>query len=127
MLPIVYLYQTPGNIIILMTILGFVYGAPYGVNATYLSESFPTHVRGTAVGAAYNTGRIGAAVAPVLIGIIATSHSIGFGLAVLGIAYAFTGLIPAFFIKEKMYDPYSEDESKKPIDTVDTQPNKNII
>lgn len=127
MLPIIYLYQTPGNIIILMTVLGFVYGAPYGVNATYLSESFPTQVRGTAVGAAYNTGRIGAAAAPILIGIIATSHSIGFGLAILGIAYAFMGLIPAFFIKEKMYDPYSEDVSQKPIDTNHAQSNKNII
>lgn len=109
MLPVIYFYQTPGNIIILMTVLGFVYGAPYGVNATYLSESFPTHIRGTAVGAAYNTGRIGAAIAPILIGIIATTQSIGFGLAVLGISYAFMGLIPALFIKEKMYDTFEND------------------
>lgn len=112
MLPVIYFYQSPGNIIILMTVLGFVYGAPYGVNATYLSESFPTHIRGTAVGAAYNTGRIGAAMAPILIGIIATSQSIGFGLAVLGISYAFMGLIPALFIKEKMYDTF-ENETKE--------------
>ncbi|MGE7944101.1 MFS transporter [Lysinibacillus xylanilyticus] len=109
MLPVIYFYQSPGNIIILMTVLGFVYGAPYGVNATYLSESFPTHIRGTAVGAAYNTGRIGAALAPILIGIIATTQSIGFGLAVLGISYAFMGLIPALFIKEKMYDTFEND------------------
>ncbi|WP_342603026.1 hypothetical protein [Peribacillus sp. FSL E2-0159] len=53
-----------------------------------MSESFPTHIRGTAVGVSYNIGRFGAAIAPVTIGIIAESHSIGFGLAILGIAYA---------------------------------------
>jgi len=110
-LPIVYLYHTPGNIIILLTILGFLYGAPYAINSTYMSESFPTHIRGTAVGGAYNIGRIGAAIAPFTIGLIAESQSIGFGLATLGIAYAFCGLIPALFIREKMYDPYEVKKS----------------
>jgi MFS transporter, AAHS family, cis,cis-muconate transporter len=105
-LPVIYLYNTPGNIIILLTILGFLYGAQYGINSTYMSESFPTHIRGTAVGGAYNIGRFGAAIAPITIGIIAESQSIGFGLATLGIAYALSGIIPWFFIREKMYDPY---------------------
>ncbi|MGE7759003.1 MFS transporter [Peribacillus sp. NPDC097895] len=105
-LPVIILYHTPANIIILLTILGFLYGAPYGVNSTYMSESFPTHIRGTAVGGAYNIGRFGAAIAPISIGIIAEAQSIGFGLATLGIAYALAGIIPALFIREKMYDPY---------------------
>jgi AAHS family cis,cis-muconate transporter-like MFS transporter len=105
-LPILILYHTPANIIILLTIFGFLYGAQYGVNGTYMSESFPTHIRGTAVGGAYNIGRFGAAMAPIIIGIIAESHSIGFGLAMLGIAYALSGIIPALFIREKMYDPF---------------------
>ncbi|MBO0999984.1 MFS transporter [Bacillus sp. SD075] len=115
-LPILIVYQTPANIIILLTIFGFLYGAPYGVNGTYMSESFPTHIRGTAVGVSYNIGRFGAAIAPVTIGIIAESHSIGFGLAILGIAYALAGIIPALFIKEKMYDPF-ENKSKGQIDS----------
>ena len=105
-LPVIYMYQNPGNIIILLTLLGFLYGAQYGVNSTYMSESFSTNIRGTAYGGAYNIGRLGAAVAPIIIGIIAQSSSIGFGLAILGIAYALSGIIPAIFIKEKMYDPY---------------------
>jgi AAHS family cis,cis-muconate transporter-like MFS transporter len=110
-LPVIYLYNTPGNIIFLLTILGFLYGAQYGINSTYMSESFPTNIRGTAVGGAYNFGRFGAAIAPIAIGIIAESQSIGFGLAVLGIAYALSGIIPALFIKEKMYDPYKNKEN----------------
>ncbi|MCK1983561.1 MULTISPECIES: MFS transporter [Peribacillus] len=114
-LPIIYLYNTPGNIIVLLTILGFLYGAQYGINSTYMSESFPTHIRGTAVGGAYNIGRFGAAIAPITIGIIAESQSIGLGLAMLGIAYGLSGIIPWFFIREKMYDPF-ENKVNAPIE-----------
>jgi AAHS family cis,cis-muconate transporter-like MFS transporter len=104
-LPIIVLFQTPGNIIVLLTVFGFLYGVPYGVNATYMTESFETQIRATAVGGAYNIGRIGAAIAPWLIGVIATRYSIGLGFIVMGVAYFMTALIPALFIKEKMYDP----------------------
>ncbi len=109
-LPLIYMFNSPSNIIVLLTILGFLYGAQYGINSTYMSESFPTKIRGTAVGGAYNIGRFGAAIAPVVIGIIAEAKSIGFGLATLGIAYALSGIIPALFIREKMYDPYENKE-----------------
>ena len=104
-LPIIVQFHTPGNIIILLTVFGFLYGVPYGVNATYMTESFETHIRGTAVGGAYNLGRVGAAIAPWLIGLIATRYSIGLGLIVMSAAYFMTGIIPAIFIREKMYDP----------------------
>lgn len=104
-LPVIARYHTPGNIIILLTLFGFVYGLPYGVNATYMTESFDTQIRGTAMGGAYNIGRIGAAVGPTVIGLIASRYSIGLGLAAMGISYLLTALIPALFIPEKMYDP----------------------
>jgi len=107
-LPFLIMYHTAENIIVLLTIFGFLYGMPYAVNATYMTESFPTNVRGTAVGGAYNIGRIGAATAPIIIGMIAQTKSIGFGLAVLGISYALAGLTPALFIKEKIHEPYVE-------------------
>jgi AAHS family cis,cis-muconate transporter-like MFS transporter len=104
-LPVIVTLHTPANIIVLLTIFGFLYGVPYGVNATYMTESFQTHNRGTAVGGAYNIGRAGAALAPALIGVIATQYSIGVGLMTMGGAYLLTGLIPALFIPEKIYDP----------------------
>ena len=104
-LPIIVQLHTPENIIVMLTVFGFLYGVPYGVNATYMTESFETHIRGTAVGGAYNIGRIGAAIAPWLIGVIATRYSIGLGLIVMGCSYFLTAIIPALFIREKMYDP----------------------
>lgn len=104
-LPLIVSYHSPENIVILLTFFGFLYGVPYGVNATYMTESFETKIRGTAVGGAYNIGRVGAAIAPTIIGLIATQYSIGLGLIIMGGAYFMTGIIPALFIKEKMYDP----------------------
>jgi AAHS family cis,cis-muconate transporter-like MFS transporter len=104
-LPVIVQLHTPENIIVLLTVFGFLYGVPYGVNATYMTESFETHIRATAVGGAYNIGRIGAAVAPWLIGVIAARYSIGLGLIVMGGAYFLTGIIPALFIREKIHYP----------------------
>jgi MFS transporter, AAHS family, cis,cis-muconate transporter len=109
-LPVINFYHTPGNIIVFLTLLGFLYGVPYAVIATYMNESFPTQIRGTAVGSSYNIGRFGAAIAPILIGIIAGHASIGFGFALLGISYALSGVLPALFIQEKMYDPFNNEK-----------------
>lgn len=103
-LPVIVLYNTPQNITWLLIFFGFLYGIPYGVNATYMTESFETRIRGAAVGGAYNVGRAGAALGPVVIGYLATSNSIGTGFLMLGAAYFFCGLIPSLFIKEKLYD-----------------------
>lgn len=104
-LPLIVFYNSPENILYLLVVFGFLYGIPYGVNATYMTESFPTSVRGTAIGGAYNVGRLGAAVAPAIIGYLATGGSIGMGFVVMGAAYFICGVIPALFIKEKQYDP----------------------
>jgi AAHS family cis,cis-muconate transporter-like MFS transporter len=104
-LPLIVTYNSPENIVVLITIFGFLYGMPYGVNATYMTESFETKIRGTAVGGSYNIGRIGAAIAPTAIGLIATKYSIGLGLMVMGGSYLLMAIIPALFIPEKMYDP----------------------
>ncbi|KAA1016201.1 MFS transporter [Paraburkholderia panacisoli] len=104
-LPAIVLWHTPGNIAWLMTVFGFLYGMPYGVNATYMTESFEARIRGSAVGGAYNLGRAGAAIAPAAIGFLATNGTIGLGFLVMGGAYFLCGLVPALFIKEKLYDP----------------------
>ena len=70
-----------------------------------MSESFPTSIRGTAVSTAYNVGRIGSTISPLMIGWAASAYSVGFGIALLGISYALCGLIPGIFIREKMFDP----------------------
>lgn len=125
-LPVINYYNTPDNIIVLLTILGFLYGIPYAVIATYMNESFPTQIRGTAVGSSYNIGRFGAAIAPILIGIIAESTSIGFGFALLGISYALSGVLPALFIREKMYDPFANEKNTIQEHSESTEKNQSL-
>ena len=105
LIPVVVYFHTAENIGWLMLIFGFLYGIPYAINATYLTESFPTSIRGTAVGGAFNIGRIGAIFAPIAIGYLATHNSIGAGLLLMGVAYFLCGLIPTLFIKDRLYDP----------------------
>ena len=110
-LPVLVYAATPANVAYLLLVFGFLYGAPYAVNSTYLSESFPASVRGTAVGVSYNLGRIGSTVSPLLIGLAASSYSIGLGIGLLGISYAVCALIPGLFIKERMFDPKAVEEA----------------
>lgn len=108
-IPVIVFGNTPDNILWLMLFFGFLYGIPYGINATYMTESFSTKIRGTAVGGAYNVGRLGAVFAPLTIGYFAQGGFIGTGLLIMGIAYFLCGLIPAFFIKDRLFDPQKAD------------------
>ncbi|KAF1029021.1 MAG: putative metabolite transport protein YjhB [Pseudomonas sp.] len=107
-LPVIVLFQSPDNILWMLVVFGFLYGIPYGVNATYMTESFEAKFRGSAVGGAYNIGRIGAAVAPAAIGFLASQGSIGVGFLVMGVAYFICGVLPALFIRDKQFDPQKQ-------------------
>ncbi|MPW43065.1 MFS transporter [Acinetobacter guerrae] len=100
-------YNNAENILMLLIIFGFVYGFSTGIHTTYLTESFSTANRGLAAGISYNIGRIGGAIAPPTIGLIATHTSFAIGFFVICTAYVITALIPALFIKDRMYDPQS--------------------
>jgi AAHS family cis,cis-muconate transporter-like MFS transporter len=104
-LPVLIFSATPATVAYLLLVFGFLYGAPYAINSTYLSESFPASIRATAVATSYNLGRIGSTLSPLLIGMAAERYSIGLGIALLGISYALCALVPGLFIPEKMYDP----------------------
>jgi AAHS family cis,cis-muconate transporter-like MFS transporter len=107
-LPVIVLFQSQDNILWMLVVFGFLYGIPYGVNATYMTESFEAKLRGSAVGGAYNIGRLGAAVAPAAIGFLASHGSIGVGFLVMGAAYFICGVIPALFIRDKQFDPQKQ-------------------
>lgn len=57
-IPVIVYLNTPTNILWMMLFFGFLYGMPYAINATYMTESFPTSIRGSAVGGAYNIGKV---------------------------------------------------------------------
>jgi AAHS family cis,cis-muconate transporter-like MFS transporter len=119
-LPILIYSATPVTVPYLLLIFGLLYGAPYAVNATYMTESFPSSVRGTAMSTSYNVGRIGSTISPLLIGTVATTYSIGFGIALLGVSYAICALIPGLFIKERQFDPKAVDVGTSPRQPVTT-------
>jgi AAHS family cis,cis-muconate transporter-like MFS transporter len=104
-LPTIMYFATPATVAYLLLVFGLLYGAPYAINATYMSESFPTHLRGTAMATSYNVGRLGSTISPLMIGWAATNYSVALGIALLGISYAITALVPGIFIREKMFDP----------------------
>jgi AAHS family cis,cis-muconate transporter-like MFS transporter len=74
----------------MLVVFGFLYGIPYGVNATYMTESFEAKFRGAAVG------------------FLASHGSIGVGFLVMGAAYFICGVIPSLFIRDKQFDPQKQ-------------------
>jgi AAHS family cis,cis-muconate transporter-like MFS transporter len=112
-LPLIVHYATPVNVAFLLIFFGLLGGAPYGVNGAYMSESFPTAIRATALGTAYNIGRLGAMSAPLMIGYVSGVYSIAMGIALLGITYGICAVIPPLTIREMMYDPKGAVESSK--------------
>src|SRR5262249_52866034 len=83
-------------------------GFPLGVSVSgrsgclgsFLSELFPTRVRSTAQGFVYNLGRVVAASYPPLIGAIASSHSLAFGMAVFALCSFGCVVVAALFLPE---------------------------
>src|SRR3954451_18516535 len=104
-LPLFIYAANPANIAWLLLIFGFLYGAPFAIASTYMSESFPAKIRATAMATSYNLGRVGSTLSPLLIGFAASRYSVGFGIALLGVSYAGAALVPGLFIREKMFDP----------------------
>lgn len=102
-IPIVVFWHSPSNIAYLMTLFGFFYGMPFGVTATYMGHSFDTSVRGLAIGATYNIGRLGGVAAPLVIGYLATGGNIGTGFLVMCIAFLLCGLVPSTLIRGRTY------------------------
>jgi AAHS family cis,cis-muconate transporter-like MFS transporter len=102
-LPVIIFWHTRENIIYLMLVFGFMYGVPLGTVGTFMSESFATSIRGTAVGGSYNLGRFCAGAAPIVIGYLATQFSIGIGFLVVGAVFFLSG-VTAYLIPDRLYD-----------------------
>lgn len=91
----------------LIVIFSLLYGIPFGILATYVTQSFPTSIRGTAVGGTLTIGGFASPLAPLMVGHFADTHSISFGMIFLGVTYLLSGLIALFFIKDRLYNPNS--------------------
>jgi len=96
-------FATKSNILILMLLYGVCYGMPTGIHATFIGECFPTHLRTTGVGFTFNIGRLGAFIAPIIIGKLVDLNMISLGIATVTISYILCSLA-TLPIKEREYD-----------------------
>jgi AAHS family cis,cis-muconate transporter-like MFS transporter len=87
----------------MLLLYGVCYGAPTALHSTFIGESFPTGLRSTAVGFTFNIGRIGAAIAPIVIGKLVDMNMIAVGIGSVMAVYMLCSIV-TLPIKEKEYD-----------------------
>jgi MFS family permease len=80
----------PWWLLALSPVLGYVGHGYFSMFGSFIAELFPTSVRATGQGLAYNAGRLAGALAPFVIGALADTPRLGIGLAI--------GSTSAFFL-----------------------------
>ena len=78
-------------ILVCMFLVGFGTGM-FGGYGPLFSELFPTKIRGTAMGAAFNLARGIQFFTPVIIAVVATSYGLGGGISIAAIFALLTGM-----------------------------------
>jgi len=73
--------RSPLVLMLLGPLFGYVAHGYFSMFGGFIAEMFPTAVRATGQGTSYNLGRLAGAVAPYVIGALATLPGIGIGLA----------------------------------------------
>jgi MFS family permease len=91
--------RDPTILMLLGPILGFVGHGYFSVFGALLAELFPTEVRATAQGLTYNLGRATSALAPLVIGMLASTWGIGPPLALTS-AFFLAGALVACLLPE---------------------------
>ena len=99
--------RSPGILMALGPLLGFVGYGYFSLFGSFLAELFPTDVRATGQGLTYNLGRGMGALAPFTIGYVATLPDVGIGSAL--------ALTSAFFLAGAVLIMFFEDTSRKPL------------
>jgi hypothetical protein len=73
--------RSPVLLMVLGPVLGFAGHGYLAMFGALVAELFPTDIRATGQGTAFNLGRLSGALAPYVIGVLATIPGIGIGLA----------------------------------------------
>jgi MFS family permease len=97
--------RSPGILMALGPLLGFVGYGYFSLFGSFLAELFPTDIRATGQGLTYNLGRGLGALAPYTIGYVATMPNVGIGSAL--------ALTSAFFLAGAVLIMLFADTSKK--------------
>jgi MFS family permease len=73
--------RNPTMLLILSPLLGYFGHGYFSLFGSFIAELFPAAVRATGQGTSYNIGRMAGALAPFVIGAVATRPGVGIGLA----------------------------------------------
>jgi MFS family permease len=91
--------SSPSLALLMAGVFGFITYGYWGPLAAFVAEQFPTHVRGIGAGITFASGRMMAALAPFIMGGLASSRGLGFSLGIIGIVYA-VGAVFSYFMRE---------------------------
>ncbi len=87
LLPLYGYLKDPSLLLVLGPLVAFFGTGYYSGFGAVIVELYPTAVRATAAGVCYNTGRLASAVAPYVVGSLASSRGFGAAFAVTGVAF----------------------------------------
>lgn len=91
----------PIALLVLGPFVGFFGSGYFSAFGAFVSELFPTRVRGSAVGFTYNTGRMLSALAPALIGFFTAKYGAGGALTLTAAAFL-AGSMAIFLLPETL-------------------------
>ena len=100
--------RSPMVLLLLSPVLGYVGHGYFSMFGSFVAELFPTAVRATGQGTSYNAGRLMGALAPYVIGVLATFPGVGIGLALASTS--------AFFVASALLILTLPDRSGQPLE-----------
>ena len=93
LVPLFAFVRNPNALLIIGPLVGFFGTGYFSGFSVIISELFPTALRGSAMGFAYNTGRIASAAAPYVIGRVSENTGLGSALTITSGAFLLAALI----------------------------------
>jgi len=93
LVPLFAFVRNPNALLLIGPLVGFFGTGYFSGFSVITSELFPTALRGSAMGFAYNTGRIASAAAPYVIGRVSENTGLGSALTITSGAFLIAALI----------------------------------
>jgi AAHS family cis,cis-muconate transporter-like MFS transporter len=81
-------------------IANFLITGSFGAGMGYVSELFPTEIRGRGYGSAFFFGNLFSAISPAIVGYIATGQSIAAALPLLAVSFFLIGPVFLFVARD---------------------------
>jgi len=91
--PLFAFVRNADALLILGPLVGFFGTGYFSGFSVIASELFPTHLRGSAMGFAYNIGRVASAAAPYAVGRVSETAGLSFALSITSAAFLLAALI----------------------------------